>query len=177
MVKALGPFLGATLVLCVAACGGSSTAVSIDGGNAKVTIEGKTFDVKNVELSYEFGDDGYFRIEGEAAANPDQECVEGLSGGLALYGEMPVALTSLADLAGEELAFEFSGDGDDANLCFAGMNGLLGVETGTVRFSAVDGTEVRFSFSGSFVVYDGKGGQSSSEVTASGARALLQESR
>jgi hypothetical protein len=66
-------------------------------------------------------------------------------------------VTSLADLAGQVLPFEFSGEGDDAKLCFVGSNGLLGVE------------KVTFSFSGSVVSYDGKGGQSSSEVNASGS--------
>ena len=37
-----------------------------------------------------------------------------------------------------------------------------------MRFSAVDGTKVTFSFSGSFVIYDGEGGRAPSEVNASG---------
>ena len=66
------------------------------------------------------------------------------------------------------MPFEFPGDGDNHNLCFVGSNGRLGVERGTVRFTVVDRTKVSFSFSGSFI-YDGSGGQSRSEVSASGS--------
>jgi hypothetical protein len=88
MRKAFVPFLGMTLALFVATCGES--AQGGNSGNAKVTIARQTFDVKNVELTYEFGDEGYFRIDGEDAAHPDQDCLEGLSGGLALYGDIPL---------------------------------------------------------------------------------------
>jgi hypothetical protein len=74
-----------------------------------------------------------------------------------------------AGLAGQELPFECSGDGDDANLCFVGSNGFLGVETGTVRLTAVDAATVTFTFSSSFAVYDGQGGQSPTEIGASGS--------
>ena len=165
MGKALVRFIG--IALLATACGGGS-APDEDGGTAKATIAGQTFDVNKVTLTYEMGDDGYFRVEGDDAAHPDQDCLPGLTGGLALYGDLPSNVSSLADLVGKELPFEFSGDGDDANLCFVGSNGLLGVETGAVRFGAVDGTTVTFSFSGSFVVYDGEGGQTPGEVRASG---------
>lgn len=158
---------GITLALLATACGGGSASEE-EGGKAKVTIAGQAFDVNKVRLTYAVGDDGYFRFEGDDAAHPEEDCLPGLGGGLALYGEMPTTVTSLADLAGRELPFEFSGDGDDFNLCFVGSNGLLGVERGTVRFDSVDGTTVTFSFSGSFTLYDGEGGQSPSEVSASG---------
>jgi hypothetical protein len=69
---------------------------------------------------------------------------------------------------GNELPFEFSGDGDDANLCFVESNGLFGVKAGTVRFTSVDGNKVTFAFSGSFSIYDGQGGESAAPVDASG---------
>jgi len=73
---------------------------------------------------------------------------------------LPSDVTSVADLAGRELPFEFSGDGDDFNLCFVGSQGLLGVERGTVRVTKVDGSTVPFSFAGDFVRDDGEGGES-----------------
>jgi hypothetical protein len=91
-----------TAILVAGACGGSVDSGG-GGGTAKVTIAGRTFDVKNVEMTLETGDDGYFRIDGDDAANPDKDCLTGLSGGLALYGELPPTVTSLNDLAGQEL--------------------------------------------------------------------------
>jgi hypothetical protein len=167
MRKALATSLGITVILLAAACS-RSVESSVGGGAAKATIAGRTFDVSNVEMTLETGDDGYFRIDGDDAANPDKDCLPGLSGGIALYGDLPSTVTSLADLAGKELPFEFSGDGDDANLCFVGSNGLLGVESGTVRFTAVDGNKVTFTFSGTFKVYDGEGGESATSIGASG---------
>jgi hypothetical protein len=154
------------LAVVAGSCGGGPSDES--GGDAKVMLAGGTFGVSKVRFTFETGDDGWFRVEGDDAAHPDEDCVPGLSGGLALYGDLPSTVTSLADLAGLELPFEFSGDGDDANLCFVGSNGLLGVETGTVTFTAVQGTKLTFSFSGSFVVYDGRGGESPEQVSASG---------
>jgi hypothetical protein len=167
MRNPLIPLLATTLTLGGWACAGRPPEDR--GGNATVTIAGKTFAVSHVKLTYAVGDDGYFRVEGDDAAHPDQDCLTGLAGGLALYGDLPASITSAADLAGKELPFEFTGDGDDANLCFVGSNGLLGVEEGTVRFTAVEGTKVSFSFSGSFVIYDGEGGESPSAVPASGS--------
>ena len=106
---------------------------------------------------------------GDGAAHPEEDCLPGLGAGLALYGDLPSDVTSVADLAGRELPFEFSGDGDDFNLCFVGSNGLLGVENGTVRFTAVDGKTVSFSFTGDFIRYDGEGGESPGTISASGA--------
>lgn len=170
MVKSLASCVAILIVWTTAACGGAPGNAN-DRGVAKVAISDKTFDVSNVEFEFDFGEGegGYFRIDGDDAANPDKDCVPGLSGGLALYGDIPASVTSLADLSGKELPFEFSGDGDDANLCFVGTNGLLGVNTGTVNFAAVDGSKVTFSFAGSFTVYDGEGGESPTPVTASGS--------
>ena len=164
MVKALASavLIGGMII----ACGGAPGIIGRQGA-AKVVISDKTFEVSNVEFVFDTGEGGYFRIEGDDAANPDKDCVTGLTGGLALYGDMPATVTSLADLNGKELPFEFSGDGDDFNMCFVGSNGLLGVDAGTVRF-ATDGDKVTFSFSGTFTLYDGEGGESPDAVTASG---------
>ena len=93
----------------------------------------------------------------------------GLGGGLALYGDVPADAESLADLVGRELPFEFTGDGDDFNLCFVGTDGLLGVQDGTVRFTSVNGKQVTFTFSGDFILYDGEGGESETTISASGS--------
>jgi hypothetical protein len=158
-------------LLCTVGCGGASSSGSGGGsrsGQATVTIGGKSFAVGDVLMSYETGDGGYFRIEGSDAAHPSQDCLPGLGGGLAIYGDLPAEITSVAQLSGQELPFEFSGDGDDFNLCFVGSNGLLGVERGTVRFT-VNGNQVTFTFSGRFTTYDGEGGKSASPVDASGS--------
>jgi hypothetical protein len=156
-------------VCLVAGCSGSADDATSVGGTAKVTLASKTFDVDDVKLWFETGEDGYFRIEGDDAAHRHDDCLPGLGGGLALYGELPADVKSLPDLAGKELPFEFTGDGDDFNLCFVGSDGLLGVEQGTVTFNRVDGTKVSFSFSGSFIKYDGEGGESSTPITATGS--------
>jgi hypothetical protein len=149
-----------------AACGGSGDTSS--GGKATVLLDGTSFAVNGVTLSFAAGEDGYFRIDGDDAANPGKDCVPGLTGGLALYGSLPGDITSVQQLAGRELPFEFTGDSDEANLCFVGSNGLLGVERGTVRFVTADQGTVTFSFSGDFLKYDGEGGDGQSQ-TASGS--------
>ena len=159
------PWLGFTLLLA-AACGGTTETPA--RGTATALIAGKSFDVSNVELTVESGENGFFRIEGDDAANREKDCVPGLPGRLALYGDLPSEIESTSDLIGKELPFEFSGDGDDANLCFVGSDGLLGVKEGTVRFTAAEGNKVSFTFSGSFIVYDGQGGESPNAVDASG---------
>jgi hypothetical protein len=173
MKKALFSLMGIMFTLFAIACG-ETVETKGGGGTAQVTIAGQTFDVRNVTLSYAFGEDGYFRVEGDDAAHPDQDCLPGLESGVKLYGDLPATITSLSDLKDRELPIEFTGDGDDANLCFTGSNGLLGVDAGMLRFTAVDGDKTSFSFSGDFIVYDGKGGESAA-IPASGsgtARAL-----
>ena len=161
--------LGLTLAQFSAACGGGAAAVDTSGGAATASIEGTTFASGDVRLTFEPGESGYFRIEGTDAKHPEDDCLPGLGGGLALYGSVPEGVTALEDLSGRELPIEFSGDGDDFNLCFVGSNGLLGVETGTVSFGAVNGKSVTFRFSGDFTRYDGEGGESESTVRASGS--------
>jgi hypothetical protein len=153
-----------------AACGGGAAAEAVTpGGRATAAIDGTTFAVADVKLTFQGGEDGFFRIEGRDAKHPEEDCLPGLGGGLALYGETPSSVDSLADLSGRELPFEFSGDGDDFNLCFVGSNGLLGVENGTVKFGAVNGRSVGFTFTGDFIRYDGEGGESAPNVRASGS--------
>ena len=168
MKRTLKPLVGATLAAAALACG-AGPALEEPGGEGTVTIGDKTFKVNKLQLFYQPGESGYFRIEWDAAEKPDEDCLPGLPSGLAIYGDLPDGIASLADLNGRELPFEFSGDGDDRNLCFVGTNGLLGVEHGTVRFTVDDSKRVSFSFSGSFAVYDGAGERSAAEVTASGS--------
>ncbi|HZI81861.1 MAG TPA: hypothetical protein VFD69_20210 [Vicinamibacterales bacterium] len=151
-----------------AACGGGAAAEETPGGSATAAIDGTTFAVSDVKLTFQAGEDGYFRIEGRDAKHPDDDCVTGLGGGLALYGELPSSVSTLADLSGRELPFEFTGDGDDFNLCFVGSNGLLGVDSGTVKFTGVNGSSVTFTFAGNFDRFDGEGGETGN-VRASGS--------
>jgi hypothetical protein len=170
-------FVLLSLVACAsagAACGGGAAAEETPGGSATAAIDGTTFAVSDVKLTFQAGEDGYFRIEGRDATHLHDDCVPGLGGGLALYGELPSNVTSPADLRGRELPFEFTGDGDDFNLCFVGSNGLLGVDSGTVKFTGGNGNSVTFSFAGNFDRFDGKGGESGN-VRASGSGTAVLE--
>lgn len=62
-----------------------------------------------------------------------------------------------ADLAGRRLEIDFSGDGDDANLCFVGMGGLAGAEEAWVTIDSLNGDRVAFSVTGTFRIYDENG--------------------
>ncbi len=152
----------------VAACGGATTEDK-PGSRATVVIEGRTHAVSDVKFTYQPGEGGYFRIEGDDAAHVDEDCLPGVSGGLSLYGDLPSGLNSPVELSEKEVPFEFTGDGDDRNLCFVGSKGLLGVEKGTLKFGRVYGGAIAFTFSGDFKRYDGKGGESDSTVHASGS--------
>jgi len=152
----------------VAACGGAA-AEEKRGSRGTVSIEGATFAVSDVKFAYHPGEDGYFRIEGDDARHVDEDCVPGVSSGLALYGNLPSGVNSPVELSEKEVPFEFSGDGDDRNLCFVGSKGLLGVEKGTVTFGRVFGGAIAFTFSGDFKRFDGEGGESGSTVHASGS--------
>ena len=168
MKNACAPVLVVALAVVGTACGGSAAA-DAPLGSATAAIDGKSYAVSDVTLALQAGDDGHFRIVGGDAGASGKDCLPGLGGGLSLYGELPAGVKSAQDLSGRELPFEFTGDGDDFNLCFAGSNGLLGVEHGTVKFGAVSGTSVQFTFSGNFVRYDGEGGESAPNVRASGS--------
>ena len=152
----------------IAGCGGAE-AEEKPGGRATVAIEGTTYAVSDVKFAHQPGEGGYFRLEGDDARHVDDDCLPGVSSGLALYGDMPAGVNSPVELGDKEVAFEFSGDGDDHNLCFVGTKGLLGVEKGTVTFARVYGGAIAFRFSGEFKRYDGKGGVSESTVHASGS--------
>ena len=167
MRSTVASLLVSALALGAGGCSGGSSP-SPGGGSASAAVGGQTFAISNVHLALDMDDGRFFRIEGDDAAHSEEECLPGLDGGLALYGGLPHDVRSAADLAGRELPFEFSGDGDDFNLCFVGSNGLFGVEHGTVRFDAVQEGTVTFSFSGEFVRYDGEGGESPGRITASG---------
>jgi hypothetical protein len=158
-----------TLATTAAACGGGAEAEEAAGGRATAAIDGTTYAVSDVKLTLQAGEDGFFRVEGGDAKHPDDDCLPGLGGGLALYGDVPSRVSSVDDLSGLELPFEFTGDGDDFNLCFVGSEGLLGVEDGTVKFGAVNGSSIAFTFKGTFVRYDGEGGESAPNVRASGS--------
>ena len=151
-------------VTCVGpACGGGPT-----GGSATVIFESATFTAGDVKLTLQSGDKGTFRIEGTDANHPKEDCLSGVGGGLRLSGDVPDGVTSAKDLDGLELPFEFSGEGEDRNLCFVGSRGLLGVKDGTVSFGPLIGSSMTFRFAGDFVRYDGRGGESASTVYASG---------
>jgi hypothetical protein len=149
-------------------CSSAGSPVDRGGGNARATIDGSSYEVQGVVASFSFGEDGYFNVSGDPARNKEQDCVPGLSGGLNLYGSLPPTIDSVADLAGKRLAVEFSGDGDDANLCFVGTNGLLGAEQAWITFDAADGTHVTFSMSGDFTRYPEDGEEVSASASASG---------
>ncbi|HEV8397188.1 MAG TPA: hypothetical protein VGQ37_23055 [Vicinamibacterales bacterium] len=153
----------------VAACGGAAKAEEKPGSRATVAVEGTTYAVSDVKFAYHPGEDGYFRIEGDDARHVHEDCVPGVSSGLALYGNLPSGVNSPVELSEKEVPFEFSGDGDDRNLCFVGSKGLLGVEKGTVKFGRVFGGAIAFTFSGDFKRFDGEGGESESTVHASGS--------
>lgn len=161
------PCLLAIALAGTAGCSGEA-ATGGSGGQATVSIGTANFAVSKVTFTYATGENGYFRIEGDDGAHPTEDCLPGLSGGLALYGELPSDVSDIKQLSGRELPLEFTGDGDDFNLCFVGSNGLLGVEQGTVRFT-VNGDQVAFTFSGSFRTYDGEGGESPAATAASGS--------
>jgi hypothetical protein len=168
MKKAGGLVLVVTVAAAGVACGGAAASDETAGGRATAAIDGTTYEVSDVKLTFQAGEDGYFRIEGSDATHPEEDCLPGLGGGLALYGEVPASVKTVADLSGRELPFEFTGDGDDFNLCFVGSEGLLGVDSGTVKFTGVSGSSVTFSFSGTFDRFDGEGGESGN-VRASGS--------
>ena len=163
--------VGSTLLLigAVACSGGPDDGSAARWAEARVTIDGKTYEVEDVRMNVEFGEDGdgYYNIDARPSTDPDQDCVPGLSGGMFLYGSLPDRAHRLEDLSGQRLAVEFSGDGDDANLCFPGMNGLLGAREAWVTIDSIDDDRVRFSMSGSFELFDEEG--ASSELVASAA--------
>lgn len=164
------------LSVVLAACGGSSTSETVEGGSAHVALDGTTYELRGVTMSIAPGEDSWFRIEGEPAAHANEDCVPGLGGGLALYGDLPASVLDAADLAGQRLRIDFSGDGDDANFCFLGMGGLAGAEEAWVTIDSVNGARVAFSMTGSFKIYDEKGEGPVKTASGSGTAVLHGDS-
>ena len=120
--------IGPLFALGVAACGG--TTESTNGGTGVATIAGKDFQLSKLTLSFATGENAYFRIEGDDAANPDRDCLPGLGGGIALYGDLPADVTVAPQLVGRDLPIEFTGDGDDFKpLRYAGDAKFKGVRS------------------------------------------------
>jgi len=159
----------------LAACSGSSSTGSGSGGSARVSLDGASYDVRDVTIWIEPGEDAWFRIQGEPASNPHEDCVPGLGGGLGLYGDLPATVQEASDLAGRRLKVDFSGDGDDANFCFVGMEGLAGAEEAWVTIDSVNGDRVSFSMQGTFRVYDENGEGPIKTASASGVATVYRE--
>lgn len=162
--------LGIALAALTAACAGSDSPGA--GGTARVSIDGADYDVRDVAITIEPGEDAWFHIAGEPVAHPDEDCVTGLSGGLGLYGDLPSSVRVPADLAGQRLRVDFSGDGDEANFCFVGMGGLAGAEDAWVTIDSVSGDRVRFTMTGTFKVFDENGDGPITSASASGTAVL-----
>jgi hypothetical protein len=158
-----------------AGCSGTASSASRSGGSARVSLDGASYEVRNVTMAIEAGEGAWFRIEGEPAANPHEDCVPGLGGVLGLYGDLPASVRNAADLAGKRLKIDFTGDGDDANFCFAGMGGLAGAEDAWVTIDAVKGDRVDFSMTGTFRIYDQNGEGPVRTAQASGTAVLRAE--
>jgi hypothetical protein len=155
------------------ACSGSRAGKA---GSASVSLNGSTYLVHDVQLVMETGEDAWFRIDGEPVANGDKDCMPGLGGGLALYGDLPSSVTKPIDLVGKRLRVDFSGDGDDANFCFVGMGGLAGAEDAWVTIDSVSGNRVTFSMTGSFKVYDENGDGPIATASAKGTAVVGEKS-
>ncbi|HEX6849806.1 MAG TPA: hypothetical protein VF139_00255 [Candidatus Polarisedimenticolaceae bacterium] len=157
-----------TALLLTAACSGSGASVGEAGGSGSLVLEGTTYALRGVAMTFEPGEEPWFRIEGESTGAKDEECLAGLGSGMGLYGDLPASVKQPIDLVGERLKVDFTGDGDDANFCFVGMGGLAGAEEAWVTIESVSGNRVTFSMSGTFTIYDQKGGEVLKSATARG---------
>ena len=164
------------LAAMAASCSGSRPSETESRGTARVSLQGTSYEVRDVSITIEPGDDPWFRIEGAPARNTGQDCVHGMSAGLGLYGDLPGSVHEAADLAGKRLRVEFTGDGDDANFCFLGMGGLAGAEDAWVTIESVSDDHVTFSMTGTFRIFDNNGDGPVAEATASGTAILRRES-
>ena len=156
-----------TIALALAGCGSSGTGGG-KAGAASLSLNGTTYKVGDVAITMETGEDGWFSIDGEPVPNTDKDCVPGLSEGLSLYGDLPSSVHKPLDLIGKRLRVDFTGDGDEANFCFAGMGGLAGAEEAYVTFDSVTGDRVTFTMEGSFRIYDENGDGPVATASASG---------
>lgn len=173
-MRAINSAIMIATLAALAACSGSSSSGPA-GGSAHVSLDGASYEVRGVSIMIETEDDPWFRIEGEPATNTDEDCVEGMVAGLGLYGDLPATVQEVADLAGKRLKVDFSGDGDDANFCFAGMEGLAGAEEAWVTIDPVNGDRVTFSMQGTFRIYDENGDGPVKTASASGTATIHRE--
>lgn len=159
-----------------AACSRPSHTAGGEGGQARVVLDGATYEVRGVAMTIALGEDAWFHIDGDPVAHASEDCVPGLSGGLGLYGDLPSSVRDPAELVGKRLRVDFSGDGDDANFCFVGMRGLAGAEEAWVTIDAIEGDRVTFSMTGTFKIYDENGEGPVRTATASGTAVIRVES-
>jgi hypothetical protein len=167
--------LAVTLLVALAIGCGAESGDTESWAAGEVSVDGATYPVDDLTLELEFGEWGYYSISGYPTTNEEEDCVPGLAGGLFLYGSIPASADEPHDLAGVRLPVEFSGDGDDANLCFLGMDGLLGARDAWLTFDSVDGDRVVFTMSGSFDFYDGDGGMGSARQASARGDAQITE--
>lgn len=156
--------LGAILAGCSSSIGGLGGSA----GSASLSLQGSTYRVSDVVITLDVGEDGWFRIDGEALPRTREDCVPGLAAGISLYGDLPETVHKPLDLIGKRLRVDFSGDGDDANFCFVGMGGLAGAESAWVTFDSVTGNRVSFSLEGQFRIYDQNGEGPVTDVSGKG---------
>ena len=164
--------LGWLPAVLAAGCAGPDAGGKGSAAAAQLSLDGKTYEIQNVALTLETGDESWYRIDGQPVSHPDEDCVVGLAGGLGLYGDLPPSVHAPKDLVGQTLRVDFSGDGDDANFCFIGMGGLAGAEEAWVTFDAVDGDRVTFTLGGTFKIYDENGDGPVKPVSATGTANL-----
>jgi len=150
-----GPTLLAVLgAAALMACSDGSDQAGKGWATGEVTIAGERYRVKSVGLRFEVGESGYYNISGDPSPTTEEDCVPGLTGGMSLYGSIPASVRRAEDLAGRRFPVEFGGDGDEANLCFTGTNGLLGAREAWVTIDSVRDGRVTFRMSGEFDLYD-----------------------
>jgi len=169
---------GGLAVLCAtafAACSDGGDESGKSWATGEVTIDGEHYAVLDVGLDLQAGEDGYYSIHADPATATDEDCVPGLAGGMSLYGSIPASVKRVEDLAGQRLPVEFSGDGDDANLCFSGTDGLLGAREAWVTIETVDGNRASFRMSGEFELYDEGELVSTLLASARGTAEILRE--
>jgi hypothetical protein len=160
-----------TALLVLAGCAGQGGSGG-GAGRAHLLLDGASYGVRDVALTLETGEEPWFRLDGEPVEHAEEDCVPGLSGGLGLYGDLPSSVREAADLVGQRMKVDFSGDGDDANFCFVGMGGLAGAEDAWVTIESVDGEQIRFTMTGTFKIYDENGAGPVKTASASGTALL-----
>jgi hypothetical protein len=161
--------------LLAAGCSGSDGVDSASGGTARVALDDATYEVRDVAMTMATGDDAWFRIDGAPTKGAKEDCAPGLGSGLGLYGDLPPSVHAPADLVGQRMKVDFTGDGDDANFCFVGMGGLAGAEDAWITIQSVTGSRVTFSMKGTFKIYDENGNGPIKSATASGTAILRTE--